>query len=59
MNGPFVVNWDSKMLPDILILETVDRLPVLFSVNNEDNLLSVLKLTSATSRNAADEFIMC
>jgi hypothetical protein len=45
---PVTVHWDSKILPDITGRETVDRLPVLLSGFNTDQLLGVPKLPSAT-----------
>lgn len=43
-----IVHWDSKLLPDILSKENIDRLPVIVSASNVEKLLGVPALTSGT-----------
>lgn len=52
---PIVVHWDSKILPDILGSQKVDRLPVLVSyAGGNVKLLGVPKLSSATGSETGD-----
>lgn len=48
-----VVHWDGKMLPDIVDKEKVDRLPILISGLNTQQLLAVPKLEKSTGINQA------
>ncbi|CAB0016747.1 unnamed protein product [Nesidiocoris tenuis] len=50
---PLTIHWDGKMLEDITGHETVDRLPILASGNNVDQLLAVPKLASGTGESIA------
>ena len=45
---PLVVHWDGKMLPDLTGSELVDRLPILVSGCDTEQLLGVPKLPNAT-----------
>ena len=46
----FVVHWDGKMMKDITGQETVDRLPILVSMNGCSKLLSVPMIQSGTGK---------
>lgn len=48
-----VVHWDGKMLPDIVDKIKVDRLPILISGFNTQQLLAVPKLEKSTGINQA------
>lgn len=55
---PIVVHWDSKILPDILGSQKVDRLPVLVSyAGGNEKLLGVPKLASARGSKTGDEVL--
>jgi len=43
-NGPLVVHWDGKLIPDLIGKQKVDRLPVLVSGKGISQLLTVAKL---------------
>jgi len=45
---PLVVHWDGKMLPDLSGSELVDRLPILVSGFDTEQLLGVPKLPNGT-----------
>lgn len=47
-NGPLIVHWDSKLMPDLIGSETVDRLAIIVSGENTSKLLKVPKLQSGT-----------
>ena len=32
---PFIVHWDGKLFPDITCIKSVDRLPVLVTINGQ------------------------
>jgi len=46
--APLVVHWDGKMLPDLTGSELVDRLPILVSGFDTEQLLGVPKLPNGT-----------
>jgi len=50
---PLTIHWDGKMLEDITGHKTVDRLPILVSGRNVDQLLAVPKLESGTGESTA------
>jgi len=45
-----VIHWDSKILPDITGKKNVDRLPVIATAPNIEQLLGVPELSSGTGR---------
>jgi hypothetical protein len=45
-----VVHWDSKILPNLIGTENVDRLPVIITAPNVEQLLGVLHLSSSTGK---------
>ena len=53
------VHWDGKLLPDLLGQEKVDRLPVIVTGTDTDQLLGVPKLTSGTGKAQAEAVITC
>ena len=53
-NGPWTVHWDGKLLQDITGLESVDRLPILVSSFETEQLLQIPKLISGTGLNIAN-----
>ena len=58
LNSSFlVVHWDGKMMKDITGQETVDRLPILVSMNGCSKLLSVPMIQSGTGENQANAVI--
>jgi hypothetical protein len=48
VNGPWTVHWDGKLLPDVTGKDKVDRLPILVSGQEVDQLLAVPKLLNGT-----------
>lgn len=48
------LHWDGKLLPDITGEDIVDRLPILVSGYNVEELLAVPKLTVATGKSQAE-----
>lgn len=48
-----VIHWDSKILPDITGKKKVDRLPVIATAPNVEQLLGVPELSSGTGREMA------
>lgn len=53
VEGPLVVHWDGKLMPDLTSNAHVDRLPILVSGGGEVQLLQVAKLPSGTGANEA------
>ena len=53
------VHWDGKLLPDLLGQEKVDRLPVLVTGTDTEQLLGVPKLTSGTGKAQAAAALSC
>ncbi|GBM55225.1 hypothetical protein AVEN_213535-1 [Araneus ventricosus] len=51
---PITIHGDSKILPDIVGIEIVDRLPVIVSGDGEEKLLGVPKLLPGTAKSAAE-----
>ncbi|GBN59895.1 hypothetical protein AVEN_215484-1 [Araneus ventricosus] len=51
---PITIHCDSKILPYIVGIEIVDRLPVIVSGYGEEKILGVPKLPSGTRKNAAE-----
>lgn len=51
--GPLVVHWDGKLLVDLTGKELVDRLPVIVTGNETNQLLGVPKLLSGTGEQQA------
>lgn len=52
---PIVVHWDSKIMPDILGSQKIDRLPVLVSyADGNEKLLGVPKLACGTGCNTGN-----
>jgi len=47
-NGPLVVHWDGKLIPDLIGKQKVDRLSVLVSGKEIYKLITVAKLPSGT-----------
>ena len=45
-----IVHWDSKLLPDILSKEIIDRLPAIVLASNVEKLLGVPALNSGTGK---------
>ena len=56
-DSPLVVFWDSKLLPDLIGRELVDRLPVIVSKVGITQLLGVPKLSSSTGENQASAVV--
>lgn len=53
-----VVHWDGKLLPDLLDTDTnVDRLPVVISGVETEQLLGVPKMESGTGANQAEAIV--
>lgn len=40
------MHWDSKLLPDLTGRDTIDRLPVIITAPNDEQLLGVPQLSS-------------
>ena len=57
--GPLTVHWDGKLLPDLTGQEKVDRLPVIVTGVDIDQLLGVPKLKSGTGQAQADAVVAC
>lgn len=59
--GPLVVHWDGKMMPDLTGHESVDRLPVLVSgpCETSPTLLKVPRIASGTGLNQATIVSSC
>ena len=53
-NSLLTIYWDGKLLADIAGRETVDRLPVLVSGAEVEQLLAVPKMSSGTGETAAN-----
>jgi len=49
-----VIHWDGKLLPSLTSKTLVDRLPVIISSNNQEQLLGVPKLTIGTGEEQAE-----
>ncbi|GBM72675.1 hypothetical protein AVEN_213174-1 [Araneus ventricosus] len=47
---PLTIHWGTKILPNIVGVEIVDRLPVIVSGDREEKLLGVPKLSSGTGK---------
>jgi len=47
---PLVIHWDGKLLPDLTVHESVDRLPVVATGNRVQQLLGVPKPASGTGQ---------
>ena len=56
---PLIVHWDGKLLPDITGKEKVDRLPVIVSGVDLEQLLSVPKIPSGTGAAQAGAVLSC
>ena len=56
---PLVVHWDGKLLPDTTGNEKVDRLPVIVTGNQIEQLLGVPKLPSGTGEAQANAVLRC
>jgi hypothetical protein len=54
---PLIVHWDGKLLPDITGTEKVDRLPVIVTGTNVEQLLGVPKLASGTGQDQANAVV--
>lgn len=48
-----IVHWDEKLLPAIIGIEKVERLPVIISTNEQEHLLRALKLASSSADDIA------
>ena len=60
VNGPLVVHWDGKLLPDLMGTgshEKVDRLPIIVSSSSQEQLLNVPKLPSGAGHAMADAVV--
>ena len=55
--GPLTVHWDSKPLPDLTRQEKGDRLPIIFTGINTDQLLDVPKFVSGMGQAQADAVV--
>ena len=53
-NGPWTVHWDGKLLQDITGIESEDRLTILVSSFENEQLLQVPKLISGAGVNIAN-----
>ncbi|KAK4883353.1 hypothetical protein RN001_006672 [Aquatica leii] len=49
----YIVHWDGKLLTDITGTDTVDRLPIVLTSCNAEQLLGVPKLKSGTANDQA------
>lgn len=56
---PLTVHWDAKLMPDLIGIENVDRLPVLVSGGGKSKLLGIPKLTSGTGQQMAAAVVEC
>ena len=54
VDEPWTVHWDGKMLEDIAGIECVDRLPILLTGFETEQLLNVPKLASGTGENTSN-----
>ena len=58
--GPFIIHWDGKMLPDIMGTGAiVDRLAILVTGNGVDQLLGVPAISTSTGKNQATAVVNC
>lgn len=57
IDNRYVVHWDGKILSDIVDKKSVDRLPVILSVGDVDQLLGVPKMANGTAMNQASAII--
>ena len=58
-SSALVVHWDGKLLPDITGKQKVDRLPVIVSGVETEQLLGVPKITSGTGEAQAAAVVRC
>lgn len=56
---PLIVHWDGKLLPAITGREKVDRLPVIVTGTDVEQLLGVPKLGSGTGQEQANAVLAC
>jgi hypothetical protein len=54
LNVPLTVHWDGKLLPDLCSKAKVERLPIIVSGRDVDQLLAVPKLANGTGEAMAD-----
>ena len=57
-NIPLTVHWDGKLLPDITSREMVDRLPVLVSGADVQQLLGIPRIAAGYRRDAQKTAIL-